>query len=124
MEIMFEVRREMYLNFLVSNPCHSIPVLSYTSRPSHIHRLVARPIIGTTVLVAGTGATDLAPAVARVVPLVSAEVAARAVAVVLAPEGGEALLLGVCVDVCADDEADDVEEGDPGGFGEELLGES
>jgi hypothetical protein len=42
---------------------------------------------------------------------------------VLSPESREPLLLSVRVDVCADDEADDVEEGDPGGFWEKLLGE-
>ncbi len=40
----------------------------------------------------------------------------------LSPEGSEPLLLGVCVDVGADDEADDVEEGHPGALWEELLG--
>lgn len=48
--------------------------------------------------------------------------AAAAVAKVLLAEGGEALLLGGGVDVRADDEADDVEEGDPEVVGQELLG--
>lgn len=41
----------------------------------------------------------------------------------LSPESGEPLLLGVGVDVGADDEADDVEEGHPRLLGQELLGE-
>jgi hypothetical protein len=45
-----------------------------------------------------------------------------AVAKVLLAEGCEALLLGDGVDVGADDEADDVEEGQPQLVGEELLG--
>lgn len=46
------------------------------------------------------------------------------VAVVLLPESGESLLLGVGVDVGADEEGDDVEKGDPGLLGQELLGKS
>jgi hypothetical protein len=42
---------------------------------------------------------------------------------VLSPERCKPLLLGVRVDVCADDEADDIEEGDPGRLWQELLGE-
>lgn len=49
--------------------------------------------------------------------------AGAAVTEVLLAEGGEALLLGHGVDVGADDEGDDVEEGHPGGLGQELLGE-
>lgn len=45
-----------------------------------------------------------------------------AVAVVLLAEGRETLLLGGGVDVSADNEADDVEEGHPEVFGQELLG--
>lgn len=41
----------------------------------------------------------------------------------LLAEGGEALLLGDGVDVGANDEADEVEEGNPELVGEELLGE-
>jgi len=37
--------------------------------------------------------------------------------------GREALLLGNAVNVGADDEGDEVEEGDPGVLGQELLGE-
>lgn len=44
-----------------------------------------------------------------------------AVAEVLLSEGGEALLLGDGVDVRADDEGDEVEEGHPELVGEELL---
>jgi hypothetical protein len=69
-----------------------------------------RTDIGAAVVVSGA-ATDLAPSAA--VP---------AVAVVLSPQSSEPLLLGVCVDVCTDDESDDVEEGHPCGLGEELLG--
>jgi hypothetical protein len=67
-------------------------------------------VVGAAIVVSGT-ATGYAPAAA-----------VSAVAVVLPPQGSEPLLLGVCVDVCADDEADDVEEGHPCGLGEELLG--
>ena len=75
-----------------------------------MHRLVARRLAGVTaVLIAGPAAC-LAPA--------------AAVAVVLSPQGREPLLLGVCVDVCTDNEPDNVEEGHPGGLGQELLGES
>lgn len=48
--------------------------------------------------------------------------AVTAVAKVLLAESCEALLLGGGVDVGANDEANDVEEGDPEGVGEELLG--
>ena len=48
---------------------------------------------------------------------------ATAVAEVLLAQGSEPLLLGHGVDVRADDEGDDVEEGDPRGLGQELLGE-
>jgi hypothetical protein len=51
-----------------------------------------------------------------------APAAAAAVAVVLSSQSSEPLLLGVCVDVCADNEADNVEEWDPGDLWEELLG--
>jgi hypothetical protein len=68
-------------------------------------------VVGTAIVVSGTAAS-YAPAAA-----------VSAVAVVLSPESSEPLLLGVCVDVCADDEADDVEEGHPCRLGEELLGE-
>ena len=40
----------------------------------------------------------------------------------LAPQGGQTLLLGVCVDVGTDDETYDVEEGHPRRFRQELLG--
>jgi hypothetical protein len=91
------------------------------------HRgLVAWSVVGTA---------HLGPAVAHVGAVVGAAIvvtgaassyasaaAVAAVAIVLSPQRREPLLLGVCVDVCADDEADDVEEGHPCGLGEELLG--
>lgn len=40
----------------------------------------------------------------------------------LSPESSEPLLLGMRIDVCTDDESNDVEEGNPSGFREELLG--
>jgi hypothetical protein len=52
----------------------------------------------------------------------SAGLGAAAVTVVLAPQGGKALLLGVGVDVGANDKADNVEEGHPRRLGQELLG--
>jgi hypothetical protein len=51
-----------------------------------------------------------------------AAAAGAAVAVVLSPQSSESLLLSVCVDVGTDDETDNVEEGDPSGLREELLG--
>jgi len=42
---------------------------------------------------------------------------------VLLAQGGEALFLGNGVDVGADDEGDEVKEGDPCVLGQELLGE-
>jgi hypothetical protein len=68
-------------------------------------------VIWTTIIVTWSSA-NLTPA------------AATAVAVVLSPQSSEPLLLGVRVDVCADDEANDVEKGHPGGLGQELLGKS
>lgn len=66
--------------------------------------------VGTAVVVTRS-TSDLAPA-------------AAAISVVLSPQSSEPLLLGVCVDVCADDEPDNVEEGHPGALRQELLGES
>ena len=43
--------------------------------------------------------------------------------VILPPQGRQSLLLRVGVDVRADDEGDDVEEGDPHLLGQELLRE-
>lgn len=85
-------------------------------------RLVTRGVAGVTGV---TGVADVADVAAVLVAGPAAHLApaaAAAVAVVLSPQGGEPLLLGVCVDVGADDEADDVEEGHPGGLGQELLG--
>jgi hypothetical protein len=65
-------------------------------------------VIWTTIIVTWSSA-NLTPA------------AATAVAVVLSPQSSEPLLLGVCVDVCADDESNDVEEGHPSSLGKELL---
>jgi len=45
-----------------------------------------------------------------------------AIAIVLSPKSCKPLLLGVCVDICANYEADDVEEGHPRALGQELLG--
>jgi hypothetical protein len=73
--------------------------------------LVASPIIGAAIVVTRSSA-DLAPATAA------------AVSVVLSPQSSEPLLLGVCVDVCADDESNDVEEGHPSSLGKELLSKS
>jgi len=47
---------------------------------------------------------------------------AAAVSIVLSPKGSEPLFLGMGVDVCADDEANNVEEGHPCVLGQELLG--
>lgn len=44
------------------------------------------------------------------------------ITVVLLPEGCESLLLGVCVDVCTDDEGNDVKEWYPSLLRQELLG--
>jgi hypothetical protein len=74
--------------------------------------LVAWPIVRTAIFVARSAA-DLAPATAT-----------TAVSVVLSPQSSEPLLLGVCVDVCADDETDNVEKGHPCSLGEELLSKS
>jgi len=41
---------------------------------------------------------------------------------VLLSQGSQALLLGVCIDVCTNHESNNVEEGYPGLLGEELLG--
>src|SRR5690242_16086350 len=76
-----------------------------------VARLVTRGVARVAAVLVAGPAADLAPAAAT----------AAAVAVVLAPQGGEPLLLGVRVDVCADDEADDVEKGHPRGLGQELL---
>lgn len=53
-----------------------------------------------------------------------ASVGSAVVTEVLLAESCKALLLGNRVDVCADDEGHDVEEGDPELIREELLGES
>lgn len=42
----------------------------------------------------------------------------------LLPESGKPLLLGVSVDVCANNKGNDVEEWYPRLFGQEFLGES
>lgn len=69
-------------------------------------------------------ATEVSAVAATEIPAVAAtEIPAAAVAVVLPPQGCKSLLLGMCVYVCADDEANDVEEGHPGVLGKELLGE-
>ena len=52
----------------------------------------------------------------------AAHAAAAVVAKVLLAQGGEALLLGDGVDVSADDEGHNVEEGHPELVGQELLG--
>lgn len=49
-------------------------------------------------------------------------VAVSTVAEVLPAQSGEALLLGNVVDIGTDEEGDEVEEGHPGGLGQELLG--
>jgi hypothetical protein len=95
---------------------------SSPATPSSHHHLVAwlvirtiiRPVVRTQIrapIIISRSTADLAPTTAT------------AVTIVLSSESREPLLLSVRVDVCADDEADDVEEGDPGGFWEELLGE-
>jgi hypothetical protein len=96
------------------------------------------PVFGTTVIITGAssnsaptiliaGASSNIAWTATVLvagsPANIASATATAVAVVLSPQGSKPLLLGVRVDVCADDEADDVEEGHPCGFWKELLGE-
>ena len=73
-------------------------------------RLVTGRVTGITAVLVARPAADLAPA--------------AAVTVVLSPQRREPLLLGVCVDVCTDDETDDVEERHPGGLRQELLGKS
>ena len=49
-------------------------------------------------------------------------VAVGTVAEVLPAQSGEALLLGNVVDIGTDEEGHEVEEGHPGGLGQELLG--
>ena len=77
------------------------------------HSLVAR----------GRGITGIAAVLVAGPAACLAAAAAAAVAVVLPPQCRKPLLLGVCVDVGSNYEADDVEEGYPGGLGQELLGE-
>jgi hypothetical protein len=84
-------------------------------------RIFTRPITSH----APAGAAHL-PAIiptAEVPSTAAAKIPSAAVAVVLSPQRCEPLLLGVCVDVCADYETDYVEEGHPRVLGQELLGE-
>ena len=59
----------------------------------------------------------------KISAVAAAEVPTAAVAVVLPPQSSKALLLGVCVYICPDYEANNVEERHPGVFRQELLGE-
>lgn len=86
-------------------------VTSWSRRPGRI--FFTRP---------GTGHAPAARVVSTT-QISATKVPTAAVAVVLPPQSCEPLLLGMCIYVCPDYETNDVEEGHPRVFGQELLGE-
>jgi hypothetical protein len=94
------------------------------TRTAHLRRAVVTDIARVTRITRITRITDITGVarVARVAGITLAGVAG--VTVVLLAQGCETLLLGEGVDVGANDEGDQVEEGDPELVREELLGES